>query len=154
MGLPILALAAITNLGALSQSTVSGQGSNYSGVWLYTDPQVAGDEYAYGYCTYWAALRRLQIGSPIPNTWGNANTWDDRAMSDGYLVDHTPLPGAVMQTDDGSLGHVAFVERVSPDGSWVISEMNAAGFDEVDQRTFSALAATHYTFIHDRLRGR
>lgn len=150
VGLPIMALAGITNLSALGDATTQGYGSNYTGVWVYTDAQVAGDDYVYGNCTYWAALRRMQVGEAVPNTWGNANTWDDRALTDGYLVDHTPAPGAIMQTDAGALGHVAFVESVSPSGQWTISEMNAAGFDEVDQQTLSPKLALSFNFIHEK----
>ena len=106
-----------------------------------------GDKYAWGNCTYWAALRRAQTGNPIPNTWSDATYWASRARADGYTVDHTPTVGAIMQTS-GGIGHVAFVEAVSKDGSWRISEMNARGFNVVDYRTLSASAAALYSFIH------
>src|ERR1019366_9327644 len=106
----------------------------------------AGDGYAFGNCTYWAAMRRAQIGEPIPNNWGNAITWATNAALDGYVVDHTPSYGAVWQWPQapGGLGHVAFVEQVYPDGSYEISEMNAAGFDEVDNRTYPASSDQDY----------
>jgi surface antigen len=50
----------------------------------------------------------------------------------------------------GGLGHVAFVESVSTDGTWYISEMNAVGFDEVDYKTMPSSAATEYSFIHEK----
>jgi surface antigen len=53
-----------------------------------------------------------------------------------------------MQTDPGSLGHVAFVESVEPDGSWTISEMNVVGWDILSSRTFKAAQAQDYNFIH------
>jgi surface antigen len=106
-----------------------------------------GDQYAWGNCTYWAALRRAQTGRPVPNTWGDAYLWAARAASDGYTVDHMPAPGAIMQTSRG-VGHVAYVEGVNADGSWRISEMNAIGFNKVDYRTLPAAAAASYYFIH------
>ena len=106
-----------------------------------------GDKYDWGNCTYWAAYRREQAGKPVPNTWGDAYNWADRAASDGYTVDHTPTPGSVMQTNRG-IGHVAYVESVNPDGSWRISEMNVIGFNEVDYRLMPAAAASSYYFIH------
>jgi surface antigen len=108
--------------------------------------------YAWGNCTYWVSYRRAQVGDPIPNSWGNAATWAPRAAQDGYLVDHHPSPGAIMQTpySAGGLGHVAYVESVDQDGTWHISEMNVLGLDVVDHRSLTALAAADYSFIHDR----
>lgn len=135
--MPLIVVASAANLASLVTHS------------LFDGPVVASDTYTYGYCTYWAALRRMQIGKSIPNTWGNANTWAQRAALDGYIVDHDPEPGTVMQTLAGELGHVAFVESVNPvNGSWTISEMNAIGWDEVDNRTMPATAALFYNFIH------
>jgi len=119
---------------------------------LYEGPEVEGDTYAWGNCTYWAFALRLKYGDPIPTTWGNANTWDDRAEADGYVVDHLPAVGAIYQTDAGALGHVAYVSAVdSTSGDWTISEMNANGLDVVDTRTFKAGSAIFYNFIHDKV---
>jgi len=112
----------------------------------YTGP--IDDEYAYGNCTYWASERRAQTGHPIPNTWGDAYEWADRAAAYGYTVDNHPAPGAIMQTSAGGLGHVAFVENVDADGTWHISEMNVVGFNEVDYRAFPPSAAADFAFIH------
>ena len=140
--LPVLVLASVTNISALG----------ISGNSLYDQPKVATDAYDYGFCTYWAALRRIEIGQPIPNTWGDAHTWDDNAFLDGYLVDNTPTFGAVMETDTGDLGHVAFVEAVDPKtGAWTISEMNVAGWDILDQRVMPASSAKYFNFIHERI---
>lgn len=110
-------------------------------------------EYAWGNCTRWAATRRAQINDPIPSSWGNAATWAVRAARDGYVVDHHPTPGSIMQTPNsaGGLGHVAFVESVDPDGTWHISEMNAIGLDKVDYRALPPSAAAYYSFIHDKV---
>lgn len=118
---------------------------------FYTGGPVPGDAYAWGNCTYWAFAMRLWAGYPIPTTWGNANTWDDRAEADGYEVNRTPEVGAVYQTDEGGLGHVAYVSNVNGQtGQWTISEMNYAGFDIVGRRTFSRESASRYKFIHNR----
>jgi len=138
IALPVAALVSVTNVGALAQPDTH----------LYTDKAPAGDLYAYGNCTFWAAERRIQIGQPIPNNWGNANTWAINAQLAGYRVDHSPEVNAIMQTTAGPLGHVAFVESVGTDGSWTISEMNFKGWDEVDSRTLPAAAAKQYNFIH------
>ena len=118
---------------------------------LYEGPEIAGDTYAWGNCTYWAFALRLKAGDSIPTTWGNANTWAVRATLDGYQVDHAPTPNAVMQTTAGDLGHVAYVTDVDPiTGIWTISEMNAKGLDVVDLKTYPAAAAQNYNFIHDK----
>ncbi len=64
---------------------------------FYTGGPVEGNTYARGNCTYWTFAMRLWAGT----TWGNANTWDDRAIRDGYEVNHTPAVGAIFQTDAG-----------------------------------------------------
>lgn len=117
---------------------------------FYMGGPVPGDTYEWGNCTYWAFAQRLWAGHPIPTSWGNANTWDDNAIADNYVVDHTPAVGAVMQTDVGQWGHVAYVNKVEADtGTWTITEMNAPGLNMVGTRTFAASSALYYTFIHD-----
>ncbi len=139
--LPAMVLFASTNIRALASNAVS----------MFTGSRVEADGYDYGYCTYWVALRRIQIGEPIPNSWGNAITWAIRAERDGYLVDHTPAFGSIMQDPNapGGEGHVAFVEHVNQiTGYWTISEMNRVGWDEIDTRTLSPASALAYNFIH------
>lgn len=156
MALPFMALSSLGS-GALSYLMNSdGSDSAYAVstevLGLYEGPEIEGNTYAWGNCTYWAYALRLKYGNPIPTTWGNANTWDDRAEKDGYLIDHTPAVGAVFQTDAGDLGHVAYVSAVDPaTGDWTISEMNVQGLDIVSTRTFKAGAAMHYNFIHDKV---
>lgn len=144
--LPPIVLVSMTNASALINT------GGKDDVTLYTDPVYPGDLYDYGNCTYWAAMRRAQVGQPIPNTWGNAATWSIRALFDGYKVDHTPSQYAIMQIPnvDNGLGHVAFVESVDPDGTWHISEMNVVGFDEIDNKAMPAAAAKSYSFIHEK----
>jgi surface antigen len=139
LSLPIVAIVSVTDVSALTAPTVT----------LYTGPISVTDTYDFGYCTYWAALRRQETGRPIPNTWGNANTWASNAGNLGYGLDHVPSIGAIMQTTAGEFGHVAYVESVNPvDGSWTISEMNFKAWDQVDNRTLPARAASTYYFIH------
>ena len=118
---------------------------------FYMGSEVPGDTYEWGNCTYWAFAMRLWAGTPIPTSWGNANTWDDRARADGYEVNHTPAVNAVFQTDEGDWGHVAYVIKVDDKtGDWTISEMNAPHLNVVSQRTFSKDSAQFYTFIHGK----
>ena len=119
---------------------------------FYMGPPMPGNTYAWGNCTWWSYAMRKWAGSPIPTTWGNANTWDDYAKRDGYVVNNTPAVGAVFQTDVGEYGHVAYVIGVNDTtGEWKISEMNAPTVNVVSTRTFSKEAAENYNFIHSKI---
>jgi surface antigen len=144
------AAPAITTATASPVPTQSVVNAQSAAVPVTTTPTHAGNGYAWGNCTWWVAIRRAQIGAAIPNNWGNAATWAARAARDGYRVDHTPVPGAIMQTARaaGGLGHAALVEQVDSDGTWHISEMNVLGLNIVDHAARSASAAASYNFIH------
>ena len=88
------------------------------------------DHFPWGWCTWYVAQRRN-----IP--WsGDAWSWLGSAEALGWPVGMTPRVGAVMVTWESYwYGHVAYVERVNADGSWVVSEMNYDGFGLVDFRT-------------------
>ena len=146
----LLSLGVIVSLPLVALVAVSGNNSAPASAGaLYTGSISVTDTYDFGFCTYWAALRREQVGKPIPNNWGNANTWRLNALLAGYAVDQVPTVGAVMQTTAGALGHVAYVEGVNAaDGSWTISEMNFKGWDETDSRTLRASDVKSYYFIH------
>ncbi|MDL2327970.1 LysM peptidoglycan-binding domain-containing protein [Ruminococcaceae bacterium OttesenSCG-928-A11] len=51
----------------------------------------AGNNYSYGYCTWYAYNRRVELGLPAYRSLGNANTWDDRARAAGITVSRTPI---------------------------------------------------------------
>lgn len=88
--------------------------------------------YDYGWCTWWAAKRRGDIGRPIPSNLGNAVTWASLARRAGLGVDGNPQSGDVAYYKSiGGLGHVGFVEQVNPDGSIWISDMNYFGVSEI-----------------------
>jgi LysM repeat protein len=83
-----------------------------------------------GWCTWYVADRRN-----IP--WkADAYGWFASAQGVGWPTGQTPRVGAVMVSWEGwGAGHVAYVERVNPDGSWLVSEMNYKVFGEVSFRT-------------------
>ena len=92
------------------------------------------DTFPYGQCTYYVASRR-------DVTWGgNAWAWFENA--NGLRPEgHVPVTGAIVVFHDGWFGHVAYVESVDPDNSFVISEMNfwanGGGWGRVDRRTIA-----------------
>jgi len=51
--------------------------------------------YAFGNCTCYAYSRRVQLGLPVGERWGNAGTWAYYAVSEGLHVSHTPSAGAI-----------------------------------------------------------
>ena len=100
------------------------------------------DKFPYGQCTWYVASRR-----PIP--WsGNAGDWFAAAQNLGWPTGMTPQPGAIMVTWESWYGHVAYVESVNADGSWVVSEMNYKGWGQVDERTIKPGSLPLIGFIY------
>ncbi|MDB5181557.1 MAG: putative domain containing protein [Candidatus Saccharibacteria bacterium] len=107
-------------------------------------PVYGNNSYTYGYCTWYVANKIT-----VPNNWGNANTWDNRAALSGWVVSSIPRAGAVGQTDRGSEGHVGVVEAVSPDGTQIkYSDMNGlAGWGRAGYSDWvSASKFEHYIY--------
>lgn len=78
-----------------------------------------------GWCTWYVANRRAQLGNPVPSNLGNARSWYKAAVLAGLPTGLVPRAGAVMVNQAGD--HVAVVEVVNDDGSFWISEMNSRG---------------------------
>ncbi len=70
---------------------------------------------------------------PIISTMGNGQDWVRTAASLGGEIGTSPQEGAILSFAGGGhgtpteYGHVAFVEKVYPDGSFLISETNYNG---------------------------
>jgi len=107
----------------------------------------AGNNYSYGYCTWYAYNRRVELGLPAYRSLGNANTWDDRARAAGITVSRIPRAGAIFQTDAGYYGHVGIVESVNADGTINISDMNGiAGWGRIGYA--NGVSPSGYWFIY------
>jgi len=95
------------------------------------------NHFYYGYCTWWVAHKRY-----VP-WFGNAWAWWGNARRYGYPEGRTPRAGAIMVMGIGRsspVGHVAYVERVNRDGSFVVSEMNWNwGWGRVSYRTIRSM---------------
>lgn len=150
VSLPFIAVVSMgSSVLAFLDSTPSIEAAETLG--FYTGGPIPGNTYAWGNCTYWVYAMRLWAGNPIGQYWGNANTWDESAAKENYVIDQTPSPGAVFQTDEGQWGHVAYVTKVDETtGNWTISEMNAPNLNVVTTRTFSKDSARSYKFIHSK----
>jgi LysM repeat protein len=103
------------------------------------------DSFPYGQCTWYAASRR-------DVSWGgNAITWWWNAA--GIRPEgHVPVQGAIVVFRSGWDGHVAYVDHVNVDGSFVISEMNywanGGGWGRVDHRTIGGRDGAIVGFIY------
>lgn len=103
-----------------------------------------GSSYAWGQCTWWAAIRRAQIGRPVDPFMGNGGDWAASGRRLGYKVSGTPHAGDALCFGRGVLGadvtygHIAVVERVDADGGITISEANVRGVGVVSLRHISA----------------
>lgn len=116
--------------------------------------------YDYGWCTWYAANRRAELGRPVPANLGDAYTWASRAAAAGIPTGGTPQPGAVAMKKSNRPGHVAIVEVVNDDGSFWISEMNSrgqksmtdstpyGGWGKINWKLIPVSAVSTYTFIY------
>ncbi len=114
-------------------------------------PRYGSNGYASGYCTWWAADRRAQLGRPVPSNLGNAITWLAIAQSIGFETGTDPRVGAVVwfRFPATSAGHVAVVENVNADGSFELSEMNGrAGWGRVNSYIVPTSEVGDYRFIY------
>jgi surface antigen len=100
----------------------------------------SGNRFYYGYCTWWVAHKRF-----IP--WrGNAWEWWGEARGYGYAEGYAPRVGSIMVmgiSGTSPSGHVAYVEAVYANGSFLVSEMNwwgvpGGGWGRVDYRTVTS----------------
>ena len=69
-------------------------------------------------------------------------TWASHAAGIGFTVDRVPRAGAIAQCNAGEqgaggAGHVAYVERVNPNGSVVVSELDWSVEYGYSQRTLT-----------------
>lgn len=99
--------------------------------------------YAYGQCTWGVAARINQLGLKLKgrngekisiiSTMGNGQDWVGTASRLGGETGSVPEEGAIISFAGGShgtfaqYGHVSFVEKVYPDGSFLVSETNYNG---------------------------
>lgn len=110
-----------------------------------------GNAYEFSQCTWWAYVRRHQLGLPVGSHLGNGMNWANSARALGYWVDNTPRnvgdvivfqPG--QEGSDMTYGHVAIVEKINPDGSIVTSECGAVMNGKTYSRTLTNVHALQY----------
>lgn len=110
-----------------------------------------GNTYPVGQCTWYVYNRLVDAGSPAYNWLGNGQDWVRGLVARGWTFSNKPVAGAVMSVQGGfgytlpEYGHVAYVEYVNEDGSFLISECNILG---VQNKIHWAVMtnASYYTF--------
>jgi surface antigen len=132
-------------------NSLSGQWKSAEGYWSGATLDSGGHHHN---CTLYAAYREALNGAPDPGVLGDAAQWSASAKAEHIPVDGTPAVGAIANWTQpntamgvGSLGHVAYVEKVT--STYIVtSEDNAfnnfTGGRQIDVGT----AAWPNDFIH------
>jgi len=107
-----------------------------------------------GQCTWYAWWwRRYYMPE---NYWlpssviGHAREWAATLSARGFIVNRTPLYGAVAQTRTTGYGHVAIVTSVVEGEYIVIQEMNYLGTYRVNEAKIYWEDALKYNYVHSR----
>jgi len=100
------------------------------------------DGFPWGQCTYYVSTKRKVPWS------GDAWTWYRNARSFGRPEGRVPVQGAIVVMWGSWVGHVAYVEKVEADGSFLISEMNMRGLGVYDERTVTTGSIDLIGFIY------
>ena len=117
-------------------------------LYVNSRPTTPGNRNFWGNCTWYVWEARHAMGRPLPSVaLGNANVWHTSLANHGFLVNRTPAVGAVAQTSAGWAGHVLIVREIRGD-LVVMTEMNAMGFNVVNERIMTWAEASQYNFIH------
>lgn len=112
-----------------------------------------GNAYPWGQCTWWAYVRRHQLGLAAASHFGNGGQWAYTARALGYTVTSKPGVGDVVvfapgqEGADGYYGHVAIVEHVNADGSILISESNVRGLGVISNRVIPSGSVPFLQYI-------
>lgn len=111
----------------------------------------SGNAYAPGNCTWYCYNRMKQLGKSIYPYMGNANQWvHNYTQTPGARLVDTPRRGDAVIFTNGVAnssplyGHVAMIEYVNSDGSFVISEMNVQGEYSMGWRVLKKEAGEYF----------
>jgi surface antigen len=98
--------------------------------------------FPWGQCTYYVSTKRKV-------SWnGDAWMWFRNARGAGRPEGRVPVAGAIVVMWGSWVGHVAYVERVNPDSSFVITEMNVRGVGVRSERTVTVSSIDLIGFIY------
>ena len=117
----------------------------------------AGAAFVPGQCTTWAFMMRPEIVADailagVSTTDWNADSWAANAQKAGFRVGTTPAVGAIAVwpahvLGAGPVGHVAYVQKVRPDGSFYISEEDYDGSPDVHYRWVTATNQLRFIYL-------
>ena len=98
----------------------------------------AGNNYSYGYCTWYVANRRY-----VASSLGNASQWPYNAPRAGMTVGNNPVAGSAGVAKSGN--HVVYIERVDG-GTVYYTEMNGpAGWGRVNS---GSAPASNFRYVY------
>ncbi|WP_181429420.1 phage tail tip lysozyme [Enterococcus plantarum] len=106
-----------------------------------------GNGYYLGNCTWYVYNRFAQLGKHIYAYLGDGGSWGRTANANGSRTSLTPTQHWAVSFPPYSMpglneyGHVAYVEYVNSDGSFLISEMNVRGEYSMNWRVITAQQA-------------
>ncbi|HVL05075.1 MAG TPA: CHAP domain-containing protein [Acidimicrobiales bacterium] len=129
------------------------QSTTRVGPWGFTTRH-AGDYVAWRFFERDVAFHATMSGpTGTSGRFGDPATWATNAAGIGFKVDTVPRAGAIAQWNAGEqgaagAGHVAYVERVGPDGSVVVAEFDWSVPKGYSQR--EGVRAPRYIHIQDR----
>ena len=115
-------------------------------------PGIWGNAYPWSQCTWYAYIRRTQLGLPAGSYLGNGTDWAGRAAALGYYVNNIPHVGAAVSFYPGQAGsapvygHVAVVEQVLPGNRILVSECGAVYMGVAHTRILGN--ASSYRYVH------
>lgn len=111
------------------------------------------DSYDFGQCT-WYVCSEL---SWVPEGLGNAADWLANGIAAGLQSANFAIRGSVVVFGAGNgysdFGHVAIVDAVHADGSFLVREMNYSAWDTVDYRNTTYFDALGFLLPSDGLPG-
>jgi surface antigen/peptidoglycan hydrolase CwlO-like protein len=125
--------------------------ANYrAGAWSHAGSCYYGDDIdpwglCYRQCVSYAAWKTWKTKGYMPYGFGDAKNWDDRARARGIPVDGNPRAGDIAVSNNGTWGHVMYVESVNPNGTINISQYNVSLTGTYSVATVSAGGLS---FIH------
>ncbi|WP_281667526.1 CHAP domain-containing protein, partial [Parascardovia denticolens] len=115
-------------------------------------PGIWGNAYPWSQCTWYAYIRRTQLGLPAGSYLGNGTDWAGKAAALGYYVNNIPHVGAAVSFYPGQAGsapvygHVAVVEQVLPGNRILVSECGAVYMGVAHTRILGN--ASSYRYVH------
>jgi surface antigen len=104
--------------------------------------------FPWGQCTWFAAAERPDL---VGSVWGNAGNWIWEASHAGFRTGSHPRVGSIAvwrpwQSGAWGYGHVAYVQRASSNGWFLVSEMDWPWQGRVTNRWVSPYSGVQFIY--------